>query len=173
MGTRNVTVVIHKGEVRMAQYGQWNGYPSGVGKDIAEVLQATPIKEIRRAMGKTVFIDDKKVDKYYRDLGCEAGNWPTAEIEAAMKKAHPLLDRDYSGGIALVEILRQAKNKRRIELLDERDYESSWKYVIDLDQETISVEKDENEPFLFKIEDFTPELTEQFGIGPLEWSPEE
>lgn len=37
MGTRNLTMVINKkGELKVAQYGQWDGYPSGQGAVILE-----------------------------------------------------------------------------------------------------------------------------------------
>lgn len=37
MGTRNLTMVIdRKGEIKVAQYGQWDGYPSGQGATILE-----------------------------------------------------------------------------------------------------------------------------------------
>lgn len=37
MGTRNLTMVINKkGELKVAQYGQWDGYPEGQGTTILE-----------------------------------------------------------------------------------------------------------------------------------------
>lgn len=37
MGTRNLTMVIDKkGDLKIAQYGQWDSYPSGVGIDVLE-----------------------------------------------------------------------------------------------------------------------------------------
>lgn len=33
MGTRNTTRIYFNNELRVAQYGQWDGYPSGQGKD--------------------------------------------------------------------------------------------------------------------------------------------
>jgi hypothetical protein len=39
MGTRNLTAVYFKGEFRIAQYGQWDGYISGSGWGILEFLK--------------------------------------------------------------------------------------------------------------------------------------
>jgi len=38
MGTRNLTMVISDGKTKIAQYGQWDGYPSGQGADILAFL---------------------------------------------------------------------------------------------------------------------------------------
>ena len=38
MGTRNLTVVYVDGEYRVAQYGQWDGYPSGQGMTCLKFL---------------------------------------------------------------------------------------------------------------------------------------
>ena len=44
MGTRHQQMVINqKGEIKLSQYGQWDGYPSGQGKDIL-TYQDTPPK---------------------------------------------------------------------------------------------------------------------------------
>ena len=39
MGTRNLTCVVLNDEYRVAQYGQWDGYPSGQGVNILEFLK--------------------------------------------------------------------------------------------------------------------------------------
>ena len=39
MGTRNLTAVFMDGEYKVAQYGQWDGYPSGQGVDILNILK--------------------------------------------------------------------------------------------------------------------------------------
>ena len=35
MGTRHITAVVAEGEFVVAQYGQWDGYPTGAGNNIA------------------------------------------------------------------------------------------------------------------------------------------
>jgi hypothetical protein len=39
MGTRGLTKVLHNGDVVVAQYGQWDHYPSGQGVDILMFLR--------------------------------------------------------------------------------------------------------------------------------------
>ena len=38
MGTRHMIGVVSDGKYRVAQYGQWDGYPSGQGVGILEFL---------------------------------------------------------------------------------------------------------------------------------------
>lgn len=40
MGTRNLTVVIKKAKPVVAQYGQWDGYPSGQGATVLNFLKS-------------------------------------------------------------------------------------------------------------------------------------
>ena len=40
MGTRHLIAVYLNGEYKVAQYGQWDGYPSGVGVDVLEFAHA-------------------------------------------------------------------------------------------------------------------------------------
>ena len=39
MGTRNLVAVQIDGQYKIAQYGQWDGYPSGKGLEVLEFLR--------------------------------------------------------------------------------------------------------------------------------------
>ena len=39
MGTRFLTAVFADGQYRVAQYGQWDGYPEGAGVNILHFLR--------------------------------------------------------------------------------------------------------------------------------------
>jgi len=66
MGTRNLTCVIKGGDFKVAQYGQWDGYPSGSGKDILEWLSDPKANFERLAAA---------VDKVVRLRGNEEMAW--------------------------------------------------------------------------------------------------
>ena len=44
MGTRGVTMVIQEEKVKVAQYGQWDHYPSGQGLTALDILRNTIMK---------------------------------------------------------------------------------------------------------------------------------
>ena len=56
MGTRNLTMVIHKEEPKIAQYGQWDGYPSGQG--------STALKFLFKMMNEDKEFAEKLVNSY-------------------------------------------------------------------------------------------------------------
>lgn len=41
MGTRNITRVISNNQLKVCQYCQWDGYPTGAGKDIIDFIRET------------------------------------------------------------------------------------------------------------------------------------
>ena len=50
MGTRNLTIVYVDGEYKVAQYGQWDGYPEGQG--------ATCLDFLRNKMDEKIFREE-------------------------------------------------------------------------------------------------------------------
>ena len=104
MGTRNLTKVIKDGEIVVAQYGQWDGYPSGQGltaffavtqDDVMASLEANlslvyyPSEDERKAMSKP-FEDG------------HAEGWMTYESGKAYGEKYPSLTRDTGAEILYV-----------------------------------------------------------------------
>ena len=73
MGTRNLTIVIdRKGEKKVNQYGEWDGYPEVVGIGILEFLRDQPLLyKMEQNLSKVRFLDqdgkDKEFIKSYND----------------------------------------------------------------------------------------------------------
>jgi len=67
MGTRNLTKVIDKdGTLRVAQYGQWDGYPDGQGKSmLAFISEYGMLETIEKSLAKCRWIDQKQIDTLY------------------------------------------------------------------------------------------------------------
>lgn len=67
MGTRNLTMVYDQnGETKVAQYGQWDGYPSGVGICVLTFLQDTErFEEFKSKLSKIRFLDAEDRDKEF------------------------------------------------------------------------------------------------------------
>ena len=63
MGTRNLTVVVKDGTHKIAQYGQWDGYPSGVGADILTFLaDPTNVEALRSIADRVHFAAEEEID---------------------------------------------------------------------------------------------------------------
>ena len=91
MGTRNLTIVFDAGEYRVAQYGQWDGYPESAGIKILRFLRDEMDEfKFRTRLSRFNFIDEydnkitKRIDKAFekgignyvfpefsRDTGCD------------------------------------------------------------------------------------------------------
>lgn len=76
MGTRNLTIVYNaEGTLKVAQYGQWDGYPSGQGKAVLEFLKSDRFDIFANyRLRKCVFIEEGEYDlqmhpQFSRNLG--------------------------------------------------------------------------------------------------------
>ena len=98
MGTRNLTVVKDKaGTNRIAQYGQWDGYPSYSGIQALEFLRNKDWQALLQSKLDLVeFIGDEEVDELYKQF--ESTDWENK----AFLNAYPGLHRDSGIGILAV-----------------------------------------------------------------------
>ena len=139
MGTRNLTAVYVDGEYKIAQYGQWDGYPEGQGKtclNFAKKVLAD--KNSREAFADKVracsWITNEEIDRINDEIR-SAGikNWAMV---------WPELSRDTCADIlVLVE-----KSENGLKLQNNITFAADslfceWAWVIDLDAGTFETFK--------------------------------
>lgn len=142
MGTRHEIKVIVDGEVKVKQYGQWDGYPSGQGATIAKFLQETIISKPRNLAKfknkarRIHFCDQKEIDEI------NSYDW---------KRISPYLSRDT--GADILNWIWDGGITRLIENDKEGEKWCEYFYIIDLDKETVQI----NNRKKWKFEEFTIE----------------
>lgn len=141
MGTRHLIAVYQGGTHKIAQYGQWDGYPSGQGKDILAFLH-----------------DESAVHllKTYRLKNCQ---FLTSEEAENMQTSHsPQLSRNMGA-----KILDLAACVDSLALVDCIEFAADslfceWAYVIDFDQNVFEVYRGFNtKPAIGRFKDMPTE----------------
>jgi hypothetical protein len=102
MGTRNLTIVKNNlGETKIAQYGQWDGYPSYSGIQALEFLRDKYNQTLLNVKLDLVqFVGDEEVDTLYKQY--ESTDWENKDF----LNAYPGLHRDT--GIKILEVVANA-----------------------------------------------------------------
>lgn len=136
MGTRNLTTVVFGGATRVAQYGQWDGYPSGQGATILDFVRNKMNAKFFSNLLKTEFIADENFDSRRGKMS----------VEKFIKK-YPQSYRDM--GAKILEYI-QTTPEKKIELLDNTRFASNalfceWAYVLDLDKNVLEVHRGTND----------------------------
>lgn len=144
MGTRNLTVVINeKGEKKVSQYGQWDGYPEGVGVSLLNFLKSDKLDKMKSNLSKVRFLDDEKDKIFIEDYDKNAPKWsnePDNRTEEQKNWFGHFISRDLAGEV-LVNIANYEKDAE-ILLSEFEDTEDSWieyAYKIDLQENTFGV----------------------------------
>ena len=143
MGTRNLTMVISNGETKVAQYGQWDGYPSGQGKTVVNFIKKNSVKKFKEVLEKVKWINKRKqkeIDDFFKSIGCTNG-WMNMDQSKLYHEKYPLLTRD--NGAQILQMIMDCKD-RTIWLHDSTDFASDslsceWAYVLDLDKRVLEV----------------------------------
>lgn len=151
MGTRNLTAVMAGGIYKVAQYGQWDGYPSGQGAVILDfLLNHENVAKLRNSMANVRFLDPEGVDKEFVDsYTANAPEWssdPDNRTEdqkvwfrnfitrdLCAKVLHNIIEND--GEIILTNAIAFAGDSLMCE----------YAYVIDLDSDAFEIYEGFNE----------------------------
>ena len=105
MGTRNLTVVKNlEGTTKIAQYGQWDGYPSYTGIQALNFLRDKVNRDnLLVELQLVEFVGDEEVDTLYKQY--ESTDWENKDF----LNAYPGLHRDT--GVKILEVVANATEK--------------------------------------------------------------
>lgn len=152
MGTRHLIAVQIDGTYRVAQYGQWDGYPSGQGTAVLNFLQTVDLEAFKGKVRSTQWADDEYVKSLYEAEGIDISSGMIDYQKARQFSAkYPELSRDTGAGI--LDLIMESNQGIRVR--DSIDFANDglfceWAYVIDLDNKTLEVysgfKKDELAP---------------------------
>jgi hypothetical protein len=174
MGTRNLTAVKIGGEYKIAQYGQWDGYPSGQGSTALQFLRYKGNRDkLKKALQHCVYVTQEEMDATMKELGI--GEWMTMEEAAKLHQRFPFINRDH-GADVLRMVVDAAKAKQPIKLQDSLDFASDslfceWAYVVDFDKGTFEVYKGFNTTPLKRGERFLKMPLAKQGKGENKYYP--
>lgn len=133
MGTRNLTVVRDLDEeIVVAQYGQWDGYPSGQGITILNTLNAYGWIPLTVGLTHCRYATQAELDEIYSQFQNTEG-YMTSEQANLFIEQYPALSRD-TGGEIIRQIIETDKDILLVNNYDFKDDELFCEgyYEIDL-----------------------------------------
>jgi hypothetical protein len=157
MGTRNLTMVIDpKGVTKVAQYGQWDGYPSGQGRTCLEFLKSVNLEEFIQKLESVQLDTNEQRNEFLKSIGVIDGK-PANEAQTKLYyERYKLGSRNIGGGI-LESIMESEETP--IVLLGDVEFAADslfceWAYVIDLQKKTLEVYEGFNHTLLVDTDRF-------------------
>lgn len=137
MGTRNLTAVFIDGEYKIAQYGQWDGYPEGQGITCLEFLRDKMDEtKFKSALRECTFITDAELSDLWAKYTDSTDGWVTYEDAQRFGNDYPEFSRDT--GANVLELV-QDKGVRKLH--NQIDFAADglfceWAWVVDFDKRT-------------------------------------
>lgn len=125
MGTRGLTIVKLGGKVKVAQYGQWDHYPTGQGKTIAEFIRnKLDLKKFKKQVQKLKFVSDSAINSI---------------VTENLLEEFPEFHRDT--GARILELIQEDKVHKVANSLDflKDGLFCEYAYELDLDKQKVKV----------------------------------
>lgn len=160
MGTRHLIAVMQDGEYKVAQYGQWDGYPAGQGTRILKFLKhllaadPDPIEDIhghtktmdqfREKVKQTTWITAEEYNQVMETVapGSSTSGMMNMAQSEKFEAEYPELHRNT--GYEILELIVNSEWPLKINNSISFAADSlfcEWAYVIDLDKNTFEVYK--------------------------------
>lgn len=138
MGTRNLTAVYLDGEYKVAQYGQWDGYPSGQGITCLHFLRdKCRLDQFREKVRKVEFITKEERNSLLKEFGMKEDGLISLEDYDRFKHEYPELHRDMAADV--LEYIQEGRDGMRLEngiTFAANSLFCEYAWVIDLDAGT-------------------------------------
>lgn len=146
MGTRHLIAAVIDGEFKLAQYGQWDGYPEGQGSDVLAFLRdEMDVGKFTANLRQMFEPTDEQTKDWYLEVGHVLGSnnsmisWDKSKEFSAR---HPTLSRDTGSKIlALVQSATEPLPTRLSQSFAGDSLFCEWAYVIDFDKGIFEVFK--------------------------------
>jgi len=143
MGTRHLIAVHADGQYKIAQYGQWDGYPSGQGLTVLEFCRTMDREKFKAAIARTFQPTEEQIKQWWQDVGHDiekSDGWVSSHIADKFNANHPSLSRNTGGDI--LKMVQDSTGPVPIRLTLGFAGDSlfcEWAYVVDLDAGTFEV----------------------------------
>ena len=126
MGTRHLIAAVIDGDFKIAQYGQWDGYPEGQGVDVLDFISTVDIEAFKAKLRDTTWITKEQI--------------AAVNAMADWTKKYPHLSRDAGADVLLMVNDAEAP----LFLQDTRGFGGDslmceWAYVLDFDASKFEV----------------------------------
>jgi hypothetical protein len=152
MGTRHLITIVKDGEFKLAQYGQWDGYPSGQGAIILKFLAEGDVEALRRNVDKLYFAGKEDIEALQETFaGIPRGqDWIDMDQSKKLKENLPTLHRDTGAGIfdlvaggganSFYDVTEADVRIPTIDMLSfAGGWGCEWVYTVDLDNDLLEV----------------------------------
>lgn len=145
MGTRHLIAVQLNEEYKVAQYGQWDGYPEGQGLDVLDFLSSWLLPFFEEKLHRVRFLDEEVMDKeFVVSYNKNAPIWSSDQdnrTHSQRRWFENYISRDLGS-----DILRNiaTSDDKEILLKNSIDFAGNslfceWGYVIDFDSRTFEI----------------------------------
>lgn len=143
MGTRHSILVQVDNDYKVANYGQWDGYPGGQGVGILKFLREEMDREkFITAVRHCTEASRERLEEIWLGLGARKDGdsyMMSSDVSDKYQKLYPHLHRDCGS-----DILKLIQDAGGLELKLDKNFPGDslfceWAYVIDLDKNTFEV----------------------------------
>lgn len=156
MGTRHLICIVKDKDYKLAQHGQWDGYPSGQGEDIVNFILTWDRPRFEEHLKNSRCLTSDETHALWKSFGADDSGFVTLDISDKFGKVYAQLDRD--SGAKTLEYIQDTIEPVLAPLSLDFAADSffcEYAYIIDLDKDILEVYRGFNKTKLKPKERFS------------------